>query len=620
MIVLDSGDKIQGDAENGTEVDYTIYGLDNNALKQLADGQLADSTGDLFTADSVDVVTSVILVNTGASAQAVNLFLLPSGGTARRLIPEDTSLGASYSLIFDGSKMAVYGTSGGLVATITAHKDDHDPEDGDDALDCAAPSELASVQAAGEGSAHTFARSDHAHQIQHSIADNHLVTIDGTTNQPVNTDYAKFTASGLEGMAKAQILSDINVEDGADVTDATNVAAAGAVMDADFTAADEVMVGTGAGTHGQVTLAASQFLAKKAAGTATNVTATEARTILNVADGANAYVHPNHSGEVTSVADGAQTIANDAVTYAKMQNVSATDKVLGRATAGAGDVEEIACTAFARSILDDANEATFKATVNLEIGTDVLAEQTVGIANDNLVEMDDADAADNDYAKFTAAGLEGRSYAEVKADLDLEIGTDVLAEQTIGIADDNLLEVDDAAAADDDFARFTANGIEGIPVATAIAALLGAALPENTAIILDSALSADGKYSGIVEAGTAGATLAFGDLVYLQTADSRWELASADDGATGCNFKLGICVLAAADDASATAVLLFGKVRADTAFPALTVGAPVYMGTTAGDVQTAAPSGSADIVRIVGYGNTGDELYFCPENDWITLA
>tara|TARA_Y100000034_G_scaffold25708_3_gene30540 strand:+ start:4805 stop:7207 length:2403 start_codon:yes stop_codon:yes gene_type:complete len=73
----------------------------------------------------------------------------------------------------------------------------------------------------------------------------------------------------------------------ADVTDATNVAAAGAVMDADFTAADEVMVGTGAGTHGQVTLAASQFLAKKAAGAATNVTAAEARTILNVASGAD---------------------------------------------------------------------------------------------------------------------------------------------------------------------------------------------------------------------------------------------------------------------------------------------------------------------------------------------
>jgi Repeat of unknown function (DUF5907) len=35
------------------------------------------------------------------------------------------------------------------------------------------------------------------------------------------------------------------------------------------------------------------------------------------------------------------TVATDAVTYAKMQNVSATSRVLGRVTAGAGDVEEL---------------------------------------------------------------------------------------------------------------------------------------------------------------------------------------------------------------------------------------------------------------------------------------
>jgi len=74
-------------------------------------------------------------------------------------------------------------------------------------------------------------------------------------------------------------------------------------------------------------------------------------------------------------------------------------------------------TSFARSILDDANEATFKATVNLEIGTDVLAQQTIGIANDNLVEIDAADVADDDYARFTANGLEGRSAAEVLSDI-----------------------------------------------------------------------------------------------------------------------------------------------------------------------------------------------------------
>lgn len=45
--------------------------------------------------------------------------------------------------------------------------------------------------------------------------------------------------------------------------------------------------------------------------------------------------------DVTMTNTGAVTIANDAVTYAKMQNVSNTDRLLGRDTAAAGDVEEL---------------------------------------------------------------------------------------------------------------------------------------------------------------------------------------------------------------------------------------------------------------------------------------
>lgn len=78
------------------------------------------------------------------------------------------------------------------------------------------------------------------------------------------------------------------------------------------------------------------------------------------------------TGDVTGSGTGsfAATIANDAVTYAKMQNVSATDKLLGRSSSGAGDVEEITCTAFARTILDDANQAAVQATVGVgAIGT-----------------------------------------------------------------------------------------------------------------------------------------------------------------------------------------------------------------------------------------------------------
>jgi hypothetical protein len=96
-----------------------------------------------------------------------------------------------------------------------------------------------------------------------------------------------------------------------------------------------------------------------------DLTAANVRTIINVADGANAYVHPNHSGDVTSVADGAQTIANSAVSYAKIQNVSNTDRVLGRSTAGAGVVEEIICTASGRALIDDASVTAQRATLGV---------------------------------------------------------------------------------------------------------------------------------------------------------------------------------------------------------------------------------------------------------------
>lgn len=120
MIILENADLIQGDATNASEVDFTIHGLDDNALKQLADGQLASSIGTIYTADSTDVVSSIILVNTGAAHNHVNLYLKPTGGTSRRLIAKDLQLDSGYSLHFDGAKVMVLSSSGGVVSVATA--------------------------------------------------------------------------------------------------------------------------------------------------------------------------------------------------------------------------------------------------------------------------------------------------------------------------------------------------------------------------------------------------------------------------------------------------------------------------------------------------------------------
>jgi hypothetical protein len=51
-----------------------------------------------------------------------------------------------------------------------------------------------------------------------------------------------------------------------------------------------------------------------------------------------------------------------------------------------------------------------------------------------------------------------------------------------------------------------------------------------------------------------------------------------------------------------------------------TVGAPVYLSTTAGSLTSTQPTGTADIVRVVGYAIAADELYFNPSQDWVELA
>jgi len=370
MIVIENADLIQGDATVAAEVDFQIYGLDNNALANLADGQLANSIGTLYTANSTDVVTAIILVNTGAAHNHVNLYHKPTGGTSRRLIPKDLQLESGYALYFEGGKCHVLTAAGGLVETI----------------------------------------------------DTGLFLDD--------------TAGGTDALTTKAITSNAF--------------------------RDHYVATSGAAAHGIGTMAAE---------TATN------------------YV--------------------------------------------------------AKALYD---------------------AYTVLMATSN----------------------------------DTPEAITIAAQQVVG--------------------RITGGAIKGLSVAELQALLFSLALTENVEIQLTAAPSADGKYSGITEAGTAGyGTTVFGDLVYFQTNDSKWELASADNAAAGCNFKLGIMLSAVAENA-ACKVLLFGKVNAATAFPTLTIGAPVFMSTTAGDVQVAAPTGTTDIVRIMGYGNTADELFFCPENDWLKLV
>lgn len=129
------------------------------------------------------------------------------------------------------------------------------------------------------------------------------------------------------------------------------------------------------------------------------------------------------------------TIPDNTITYAKMQSVSSTDKLLGRSSAGVGVVEEIPCTAAGRAILDDIDNTAQRVTLGLVIGTDIEAYDAtlesiaaLGTVADRFAYTTAIDTwAETPLTAFARTFLDDADAPSVQTTLGLVIGTDVQA-------------------------------------------------------------------------------------------------------------------------------------------------------------------------------------------------
>ena len=141
-----------------------------------------------------------------------------------------------------------------------------------------------------------------------------------------------------------------------------------------------------------------------------------------------------------------------------------------------------------------------------------------------------------------------------------------------------------------------------------------------TEIAYRATITSDHNFNGTTLSGDSlgtaqGTSVSQGHLVYLSTA-GRWEKTDSDALAT----SFGMLAIQGGDDQ--TAQLVVNGLYNLGYDPGGSRGDPLYISGTVGLITSTAPTGTGDIVRIVGYKMhaTSGLIYFNPDQTWVELA
>lgn len=240
------------------------------------------------------------------------------------------------------------------------------------------------LSATGTPDATTFLRGDNIWVAPSGTGD--MLKADYDTGITNITDVVDTSDALLDG-ATVKSYSDISTEIDTDISTHTGIATAHHDNSSDPSATQKLALagtsGTPSGTNEYVTDVDPRMTDARTPvahdQTASTITDFDDEVDNNTSVVANTakVTNATHTGDVTG--SDALTISSDSVTYDKMQDTTTTDKILGRSTAGAGTIEEIACTSAGRAILDDVDASAQRSTLNVDVsGTDNSTDVTLG--------------------------------------------------------------------------------------------------------------------------------------------------------------------------------------------------------------------------------------------------
>lgn len=249
--------------------------------------------------------------------------------------------------------------------------------------------------------------------------------------------------------------------------------------------------------------------------------------------------------KIADLAVGTDQIASDAVTYTKIQNVSETDRVLGRKSTGAGDIEEI-------------SPSDLLAMINVEAGA--TADQTDAEIKTAYENNDDTNAFTN-AEKIKLSGIEANATAdqtasEIKTAYESNDDTNAFTDaeknklseiETGATADQSASEIKTAYESNTDTNAFTDTEkikLSGIAAGAEVNVQSDWTATEGDALILNKPTITSGTVTSVATGtGLEGGTITDAGTISISSTDTTFKITSSEivvnAGGADKDFRVG---------------------------------------------------------------------------------